>query len=236
MADVMPWVRKATARAASGPLSDAVVRPAFERVAASSPFEPGAGLGDYIARFKMELEALDGKVYGPVGVEGAAKVIVELLLERRAYQVLSWDEEALGCPGLGERLERSAVRLVPGQVTHGEDRLTQLDRLSRLEVGLTGAIAGLADTGSLLVASAPGHSRLASLLPPAHVAVLPVSGLYPSLAECLADGGDELLRHSANVVVITGPSRTADIELTLALGMHGPRELHVILYDDRGAG
>lgn len=99
-----------------------------------------------------------------------------------------------------------------------------------------GAVAGLADTGSIVVASGPGRSRLASLLPAIRVAVLPLSRLYPTMQDWLAGGGVELARRTANLVVITGSSRTSDIEMQLTLGMHGPKEIHVVLFRDQVVG
>ena len=66
-----------------------------------------------------------------------------------------------------------------------------------------------------------------SLLPPVHVALVPVDRLHATLGALLAAEPD-LLRTSANVVFVTGPSRTADIEMTLTRGVHGPRIVHVV--------
>ena len=95
-------------------------------------------------------------------------------------------------------------------------------------VGLTGAEAALADVGGIVVRSGEGRPRLASLLPPIHVTLLPVSRIHASLPDLLAaeptiaDGG-------SNLVLITGPSRTADIEMTLTRGVHGPGHVHAVL-------
>jgi L-lactate utilization protein LutC len=97
-------------------------------------------------------------------------------------------------------------------------------------VGLTGADAGLAETGSVVIASGPGRSRMASLLVPVHVAVLRVDRLVDSISTLLATRGD-LVAAGSNLVAITGPSRTADIEHTLSRGVHGPGEVHVILFE-----
>ena len=149
-----------------------------------------------------------------------------------SIRVLSWDEAEVGCPGLGDRLRQASIEMVSGAVPNDENHQKVLEGLAALGVGLSGAVAGLADTGSIAVASGPGRARVASLLPPVHVAVLPISRLYPTLQDWLSDGGPELARRTANLVIITGPSRTSDIEMQLTLGMHGPKELHVVLYRD----
>jgi L-lactate dehydrogenase complex protein LldF len=95
--------------------------------------------------------------------------------------------------------------------------------------GVTGALAGISETGSLLLVSGAGQTLTASLLPEIHVAILKTSQLVPALADALRL--PEVRTASAGVVV-TGPSRTADIEMTLTIGVHGPGELHVFLIDD----
>ncbi len=95
-----------------------------------------------------------------------------------------------------------------------------------LRVGVTKAICGLADTGSILIADGEGNPLQASLLPRIHVAVLCTADILPSLADAMTLPA---VRQSGSAVVITGPSRTADIEMSLTIGMHGPGELHVFL-------
>jgi len=96
--------------------------------------------------------------------------------------------------------------------------------------GITSADYALADTGSLVLMSGCEESRLVSLLPPAHVAVLPVSRLLTGLDELLVRVPAPADQTSA-MVIITGPSRTADIEQILVRGVHGPGEVTVILVD-----
>ncbi len=98
-----------------------------------------------------------------------------------------------------------------------------------IKVGLTRALCGLADTGSILVADGTGQPLHASLLPEIHIAVLNVSDLLPSLADAL---NKTWLRESKSAVVITGPSRTGDIEMSHTIGVHGPGELIVFLVDE----
>ena len=94
-------------------------------------------------------------------------------------------------------------------------------------VGITGAEYALANTGTLVVMSAT-EARLASLLPPVHIAVIESTRILSDLDELLlreAKPGDR----TASMVLITGPSRTADIEQILVRGVHGPGELHVVI-------
>jgi L-lactate dehydrogenase complex protein LldG len=102
------------------------------------------------------------------------------------------------------------------------------DAAARVDLGVTSAVAAVASTGSLLIAGGDGSSRVASLLPPAHVAVIGESTLLPGFEELY-----ELMPHvvadGRSAVMITGPSRTADIEMQVVRGVHGPGWLAVIV-------
>lgn len=99
-----------------------------------------------------------------------------------------------------------------------------------IDIGITTAQAAIAETGTLVLDSSRERNRLISLVPPVHIAIVEAANLYSTLGEILAvlQSDDEI---SPVVTFITGPSRTADIELTLAIGVHGPQELYVIIYD-----
>jgi L-lactate utilization protein LutC len=101
-----------------------------------------------------------------------------------------------------------------------------------LLAGVTKAICGLADTGSVLQTDGEGSPLHASLLPEIHIAVLSRSDILPSLPDAMKL---PQVRDANAVVFITGPSRTADIEMTLTIGVHGPKEIHVFV-DDSNPG
>lgn len=102
------------------------------------------------------------------------------------------------------------------------------DNIFDIDVGITTAQAAIAETGTLVLDSSRERNRLVSLVPPVHIAIVEASSIFQTLGEALAfihqDGNI-----SPAVTFITGPSRTADIELTLAIGVHGPQELYVIV-------
>jgi L-lactate utilization protein LutC len=96
------------------------------------------------------------------------------------------------------------------------------------DVGISNAQAGIAETGTLVLDSARERHRLVSLVPPVHIAIINASSIVETLGDALT-----LLQKdkeiSPAITFITGPSRTADIELTMAIGVHGPRELYVVV-------
>jgi len=96
------------------------------------------------------------------------------------------------------------------------------------DVGVSTAQAAIAETGTLVLDSAYERHRLVSLVPPVHIAIVNASAIVENLSDALT-----LLQKdkeiSPAITFITGPSRTADIELTLTIGVHGPQELYVIV-------
>jgi len=113
-------------------------------------------------------------------------------------------------------LDESALREACITITHEPD--------PALLVGVTKAVCGLADTGSVLIVDGEGSPLQASLLPEIHIVFLRASDILPSLENAV-----HLIRPTHAAVLITGPSRTGDIEMTLTIGVHGPGELRVFL-------
>jgi L-lactate dehydrogenase complex protein LldF len=118
-------------------------------------------------------------------------------------------------------LDESILQKAGITVSHAPD--------AALRVGVTRAICGLADTGSVVIVDGDGNPLQASLLPEIHIAILRTSEILPSLADAMAL---PVMRESRSAVVITGPSRTGDIEMSHTIGVHGPSEVCVFLVDD----
>ena len=104
------------------------------------------------------------------------------------------------------------------------------DASAAADLGVTGALAGLATTGTVVQHSGLAGGRTASLLPPIHLCVLRASRIVASTAEVLRTLGDGRALPS-NIALVTGPSRSGDIEQIIALGVHGPLEVRVIVLD-----
>lgn len=97
-----------------------------------------------------------------------------------------------------------------------------------VDAGITTCLGGIADTGSLVLRPSPREPRLLSLLPPLHLVVLDPGRIWDTLWQALGELG-WAAGMPPNAVVISGPSKTADIEQTLAYGVHGPQRLVVVL-------
>ncbi len=109
------------------------------------------------------------------------------------------------------------------------------EALVNADLGITEVDFALADTGSLVLLSKHDQSRLVSLLPPIHLAMVRPGDIVPSMANILpllpTDDGDNPGRMPSSVTFITGPSRTADIEKILTIGIHGPTAAHLLILD-----
>jgi L-lactate utilization protein LutB len=172
--------------------------------------EEGNGTSQ-VDRFCAELSLLGGKVTCCEPGE-ISKYLMELLGRSDHSAILSWEDDQLP-DGLLEELRRDGVT-----IHHQPD--------PSVRVGLTGALAGIARTGSVALTSGAGRPLTASLLPEVHVAILRKEDIHENLAEVLSL---PQIQQASSSVIITGPSRTADIEMALTIGVHGPGEIHVLL-------
>ena len=109
-------------------------------------------------------------------------------------------------------------------------------RLAESGMGITGADYAIAETGSVVVLPRQGLSRLVSVVPPVHVAIVKPSDIVGTLDDLFALRRLEYARNGGEMGsylnFITGPSRTADIEQTIVVGVHGPREVHMVLLNE----
>ncbi|HWB86228.1 MAG TPA: lactate utilization protein [Bryobacteraceae bacterium] len=125
-------------------------------------------------------------------------------------------------------LEECGILNLPNVRTGITSRDELRDLCATTDIGITSADYVLADTGSLVMLSSPQEARLVSLLPPMHLAVVPRHRILTGLDELFS-----LLPRPAEqtscMVLITGPSRTADIEQILVRGVHGPGEITVVI-------
>ena len=170
------------------------------------------------ALFVQEAEKVDCVIHAAANAEAAIAAIMQVVGMDTA--VSCWDLAHIPVPGLEAALAQAHITRV------GQD--------ANVRVGITGVDAALAATGSLILMSGNGRYRAASLLPPVHIAVLIESQIIPDLESWWAQQralGLEQTRQASNIAIISGPSRTADIAMQLVLGMHGPRELHLVIME-----
>jgi L-lactate utilization protein LutC len=160
-------------------------------------------------QFQTELETLGGKFVRCTERELPARILA-LLKERDVDTIMAWDDALLPA-GLAEALCEQGIG-----VHHESD--------PEIRVGITGTAAGIAETGTLVVTSGHGKPQSTSLLPETHIAILREADVKKNLAEVLSL---RKVQDAAAVSLISGPSRTGDIEMTLTVGVHGPGEVIV---------
>jgi L-lactate dehydrogenase complex protein LldG len=188
-----------------------------------------------IASFVREAQSSGAEVFQPDTNDRVEEVLIALL-KQAGQQAITWADEDLPVARIRELLLRAdVIRHVPQLARDGALRRQTWLNLDGVRVGLTGALAGIADTGSIVVQSGPHRSRAASLLPETHLVLLPTDRLYPTMAAFFAaHGPPALTARASNLVFITGPSRTADIEMIITRGVHGPKRLCVVLLPAQG--
>lgn len=170
------------------------------------------------AQFVRAAEALGCTVTCLPDADRALAHVLALIAPDTA--ILSWDAAHIPLPGWDQALAQAGIAIRTADPA--------------VRVGVTGADAALAGTGSLVLASGPGKPRLASLLPPVHIAVITAEQLVPDLEQWIAAqraDGFAGLRRASSTVVISGPSRTGDIAQILVRGVHGPGTVHIVLID-----
>ena len=171
--------------------------------------------GARLLQFGERLAAVGGHLH--LGLEDGGLAAVQQLFARYAPRSIA-RSDAAAVTALRQHASLQAM----GWLSTDASR----EQLFAADLGVTAAQWAIAETGTLVLVGDEERHRLASLLPPVHIALLPHSRILANLGEAL-----KTLRRplSPTVTFVTGPSRTADIELQLVIGVHGPRELHVVV-------
>lgn len=127
-------------------------------------------------------------------------------------------------------LEACGITRLPGVQSGFSHRDTLRTACATADIGITSADYALAETGTLVMLSSRQEARLISLLPPVHIAVVPRSRIVANLDELLSII-PKPAEQTSSMVLITGPSRTADIEQILVRGVHGPGEIYCVIVE-----
>lgn len=177
---------------------------------------PRMSLDERVRRLIENVAALAGKTCIAASKEAAREHVAGILAGREAI--------ASNAPFLAE----CGIAALPGVRTGIRDEEELRALCATAPCGITSADYALADPGSLVMLSSQAEARMISLLPPAHIAVVPRERILTGLDELF-----EILPHpseqTSSLLLITGPSRTGDIEQILVRGVHGPGEFHLIV-------
>ena len=176
-------------------------------------------------QFKTKAESVSAEVHRFPTRVGALDWIVGFLREEGVADELKKYAVWAKCPFL-DTIDRQQLEAIPG-VQLGTTRELAADA----HVGLSQMDWALADTGTLVQDATAVDKRLVSTLPTIHVALIATDGLRPDMPTWLADAEPARMNYLS---MITGPSRTADIERVLTIGVHGPVRLIIIFVDELG--
>jgi L-lactate dehydrogenase complex protein LldG len=182
---------------------------------------------DLLALFVARLEEVEASVHEVADHDQARHAVIEIARGHAVKSFMIWDDDQMPVRGVGPALTAAGLAEIAGRVD-SDSRLEQQMGYLELGLGVTGAEAGFAESGTFVLRSGPGRPRMASVIPLVHVALLERDRLHRSLAHWAVEGAPGIA-DAANVVFITGPSRTADIEQHINVGVHGPRYVHVVL-------
>jgi L-lactate utilization protein LutC len=193
--------------------------------AASMPIAPSAQRVELVSGFAREFEAVRGSFLGVLSPEEAAARIASLAREVGARLVAVGEGVTLDAAVFTHALQEGGCAVERfGKLDDGE-RPAALERLARCDIGIAEAHYAIASTGTFAVVGAPARPNSLTLLPPISVIVVHVERLVLDLAQALGALGPDLVS-AHRLSLITGPSRTADIEKRIVLGVHGPKTLY----------
>lgn len=176
-----------------------------------------------IEEFRAAVERNSGTVHGPYPRHEAVATLVGRAVELALGKAVAVPvrDPVLEAHGVVGALRDAGLPVVAP--THSDWRVA----VARAAVGVTGAPAAAAETGTVAVVCGPGAPRAVSLLPDAHLCLVPASVVEPDLAAALARVTSAGLPPA--LVWVSGPSRSADIDKRITLGVHGPRTFEVVL-------
>lgn len=175
--------------------------------------------------FKNSLESVDGHCVIAHGEAEIAHELTRIISDLQKTKLRAQRIAISDAPLIERVIHLTDLEIEALSITPSPSEIFSFD------VGITTAQTAIAETGTLVLESVDERHRLVSLVPPVHIAIINASKIVPTLGEALTllRKGKEI---SPAVTFITGPSRTADIELTLTIGVHGPQELYVIVTTD----
>ena len=185
---------------------------------------------DLVERFAEMLTAVGGTAHGPLPAGEALDLLVELCKERAggAAVALSTGDPVVQRLGVEERLRAAGLDVLT------PDDVFWRERLAEAGVGVTGAVTAAAASGTVGIACGPRAPRATSLVPPAHICLVSRATMVDDLAEALrrCSPGATDTELASGLVWVSGPSRSADLELVLTVGVHGPGSVDVIVVDE----
>ncbi len=181
---------------------------------------------ELVSQFAHELERVGGKFGGSVSADALGKQLVQLTRDLALKRIALAEGVTVDSGRLAETLasaDREIIRTVSAN-NEGE-RAAFRAKLAACDFGIIEADYAIASTGTFCIVAGGRRPSSLTILPPINFIFVSTERILPSLAEVIAAVGPERFR-SNRVALITGPSRTADIEKMIVIGVHGPKQLY----------
>ncbi len=198
----------------------------------------GSSPSDLLDEMASAAEEIGWVVHRSTSPEDAVEAVTEICRAAGAKSVLRSTHDVFQRVPVDGALGAGGVAVSTATRDPSDDDAVDLKRRQDLrersfaaDIGITGVDYAVAETGTIVIKPREGVSRLVSLTPPVHIAILEAGQVLPSLDELFLLARHEFQNgtHRGMINLITGPSRTADIEANLVLGVHGPVEVHLVM-------
>ena len=181
-----------------------------------------------VEQLKTKMEAVRCEVH-VVKRQAWVEKLKAVLKQKEVKTLLYAPETDIG--SALESAEADESDSLPELIAYQHEIESFKDQMFKIDAGITSTIGAIAETGAIIVWPTEKEPRLMSLVPPIHISVLDADSIFNTFCEAIqTQNWPEKM--PTNVLLISGPSKTADIELVLAFGVHGPRELVVLILDD----
>ncbi|HKV53151.1 MAG TPA: lactate utilization protein [Candidatus Binataceae bacterium] len=201
---------------------------------ASLPVAADARRAELLSRFASELERVNGHFIGTLSAADVCERIVTLAREMDARAVAVGDGVMIDMAPIAKALEGAGLELIRTSRTSDAERPAIRDQLAKCDLAVVEAHYAISSTGTLVMLATPGSPGSLTLLPPANIIVVDAERVLPDMAAVVGALGTAAIT-AHRIAFITGPSRTADIEKMIVLGVHGPKELYAAAVWRNGA-
>ena len=182
---------------------------------------------ELIERFSTELAGQTGVVHRASDISDAKRILSEMSKAEGIRSVISSSDDIVKSLDLQKWGITAGIEVISADSL--SERETLKDKAFSLDAGITGADFAVAESGTIGIAAGKSMPRLASIAPPIHIAVIHLGKLFPTYETAMQNYIESTKAMPSQLVLITGPSSTADIQATPFKGMHGPGKLFVIL-------
>ncbi|MBM7649602.1 L-lactate dehydrogenase complex protein LldG [Bacillus ectoiniformans] len=182
---------------------------------------------ELLKEFTENLEAVHGKVYQAQTAEDVQSIVAEIIQIHQATSVIRWDDPALDQMQLDHSIRAAQANVHIWDAAAAKQ--TNIDVAKHADIGITTADYAIANTGTSVLTYSEKKGRAVSLLPPVHVLVLKQEQLVARMGDIFHDLRE---KEFSTLHFLTGPSKSADIELQLTTGVHGPKHVYAIMQID----